>query len=103
MTSRELVDELFGIVTEIDKKGVEWLVSAEFLPDQSAFNTALRGGDWSDAEYREAGIVNELQAARGLYDSFLLSPGQMAAEKAHEEWLIRRHDEKLAQLRGERR
>jgi hypothetical protein len=66
-------------------------------------NTALRGGDWSDKEYREARIINELAAANAAgrgYDP-CMSPAQKWAEKQHDEWQIRRHDQTLAQLRGE--
>jgi hypothetical protein len=103
MSSRELVDELFGIVTETDKDGKSWLVSADFLPEDSVFNTALRGGDSSPQEYREGRIINELMSAfpSGRAWDPWLSHGQRFAEKAHEDWLVRRHDENLAQLRGE--
>lgn len=104
MSSRELVDELLGIVTQANAAGDQVvLVSAGFLPERSAFNTALRGGDSSPGEYREGRIINELAAAyapgRG-YDPWL-SHLQKAAEKEHEDWQKRRHDENLAQLRGE--
>lgn len=105
MSSRELVDELLGVFIETDDDGKQWAVEASFLPERSAFNTALRGGDWSLGEYREARIINELAAAHAAgrgYDP-LLSPAEIAAEKAHEAWQKRRHDENLAQLRGERR
>lgn len=105
MSSRELVDELFGIVTEADKDGREWLVAADFLPERSAFNTALRGGDWSPEEYRQARLINEMATAYayGRGYEMELSPAQEAAEKAHEEWQIDTHGNTLAQLRGERR
>lgn len=107
MSSRELVDELLGVVTETNDDGAIMLVSAEFLPERSALNTALRGGDWSPQEYREARIINELAASRAdgrdYTPELLSSPAEIAAEKAHEGWQKRRHDEALAELRGERR
>jgi hypothetical protein len=104
MTSRELVDELLGIVTQTNPDGDQIvLVEASFLPERSAFNTALRGGDSSPTEYREGRIINELAAANAAgrgYEPWL-SHGQKAAEKEHEDWQKRRHDENLKQLRGE--
>lgn len=105
MSSRELVDELFGIVTSTDKDGVTWLESADFLPDRSSFNTALRGGDWSLQEYRDARIVNEIAASRadgrGYVPDFLRSPLELNAEREHDNWQISRHRQGLAELRGE--
>lgn len=103
MTSREVTEELFGIVTEVDKDGKHWLVLADFLPEDSAFNTALRGGDSSPREYREGRMINELAVAFSVgrgWDPWL-SHGQKAAQRKHEEWLVERHDANLAQLRGE--
>lgn len=106
MSSRELLDELLGVVIGTDG-GVQWLVSAEFLPEISALNTALRGGDSSPQEYREGRIINELASARadgrGYTPDLWRSHAQIAAENQHEVWQKRRHDETLAQLRGERR
>ena len=102
LSSRELIDELFGIVTETIK-GEEYLVGADFLPEDSAFNTALRGGDWTEDQYRQARIAATLAVSLGGSYQAELSPAQKAAEKAHEEWLIKRHAENLAQLRGEGR
>ena len=103
MSSRELLDELLGLVTESNKDGSQVLVEASYLPELSAFNTALRGGDWSPQQYREARIINELAVANSAGRGFdlCLSPAQKAAEKEHEDWQLRRHDENLKQLRGE--
>jgi len=107
MSSRELLDELLGIVIETNDQGIHAVVCAGFLPESSVLNTALRGGDWSSETYRQRDIVNEIRALRGQQGGFsleyLLSPAEEAAEKAHENWQKSRHDEALAQLRGERR
>lgn len=103
MSSRELLDELLGLVTKDNDDGSQMVVSAEFLPEVSAFNTALRSGDWGPQQYREARIINELAVANSAGRGFdlCLSPAQKAAEKEHDDWQLRRHDENLKQLRGE--
>lgn len=42
----------------------ELLDLIEFLPDDSATKTAERFGDWSDADYRTARLINELALMR---------------------------------------
>lgn len=105
MSSRELLDELLGIVVDTNDDGEYVLVSAEFLPERSALNTAMRGGDWSSEEYRQARMINELAGSRAdnrdYIPDWVLSPLQIKAEREHEDWQKRRHDENLAQLRGE--
>lgn len=107
MSSRELLDDLLSVHITVDDNGDVRLESANGLPDLSALNTSLRGGDWSPGEYREARIINELAAARadgrGYTPDVVQSPAEIAAEKAHEAWQKQRHDDNLAQLRGERR
>jgi hypothetical protein len=107
MSSRELIDELLGIVLVTEEDGSEVFMSAGFLPAKSALNTALRGGDWSAEEYREARVINELASSRadgrGYTPDLVMSPAEIAAEKAHQQWQKDRHDDVLAQLRGERR
>lgn len=104
MSSGELIDDLLGVVIIDTEEGKFTLDTSGFLPELSALSFALRGGDWSATEYREARAINEVAAAnaegRG-YDP-CMSPAQVFAEKKHDEWQISRHDENLRQLRGER-
>lgn len=102
MSSHELLEILGIAITQNDDD--EDVLSAWFLPEESALNTALRGGDWSSKEYREARIINELAAAHAAGRGYepLQSPAQEYAERQHAAWQKRRHDENLAQLRGER-
>lgn len=86
----------------------ELLVLLDGLPDKSMFKKwAHRGGDWSNEEYRQARLINETALARadgyGYSPELVLSPAEHAAEHAHEAWQKKRHDDNLAQLRGERR
>lgn len=101
MSSRELLDDLLGLITEDNM-----LVTALYLPEESALNTALRGGDWSAAEYREARIINELAAGRAdgtdMKPEFLQSPMEIFAEKAQADWQRQKHDENVAQLKRRR-
>ena len=75
------------------------------LPDDSSFKTwALRGGDWTDAEYVQARLVNEVALSRadgkGYMPSMLKSPMQIAEDQVADEYRSQRHQETLRQLRG---
>lgn len=76
------------------------------LPEESAFHTwAVRGGDWSDDQYVQARLVNEVALARadgkGYMPDLLKSPMQIARDDEAEKYRARRHDETLRQLHGE--
>lgn len=77
----------------------ELLDLLEFLPDASAVRTAQRGGDWSTEEYLRARLIKEVAYSRGADIDGLQSPLEeyQAVEKT--DWLKRRHDENLAQLK----
>lgn len=82
------------------------LLLLESLPEESLFKTwAIRGGDWTDAQYVQARIVNEIALSRadgkGYMPNLLKSPAQIADEQATDAWRRARHDETLKQLRGE--
>jgi hypothetical protein len=85
----------------------ELLEFIDFLPDESAYRTARRGGDWSDKEYREARLVNETALARsdnsGYMPELLLSPLQQHLEDQLVEYRVKKHDSNLAQLQGKNR
>lgn len=81
MTSAELLDIL------------------EFLPDESAYQTALRGGDWSTREYLRARLIKEVAYSRGAEIDGLESPLEQYQSVEKVDWLKRRHDENLAQMR----
>jgi hypothetical protein len=75
------------------------------LPEESLFKTwALRGGDWSSAEYREARMINEVALSRadgkGYMPTLIKSPWQIADDEATDDFRRRKHDENLQQLRG---
>lgn len=76
------------------------------LPDESAFKTwAIRGGDWSEDQYVQARLVNEMALSRadgkGYMPSMLKSPMQLAEENAADEYRAKRHHDTLRELRGE--
>lgn len=75
------------------------------LPDDSSFHRwAIRGGDWSHAEYVSARLVNEMALARadgkGYTPNLLRSPIQVADDNAQVVFRRRRHDETLKELTG---
>lgn len=85
----------------------ELLELIEFLPDKSAYKTARRGGDWSDAEYREARLVNEMALSRadnaGYMPELVQSPLEKHAENAVDSYRVQKHAENLARLQGKRK
>lgn len=82
----------------------ELLELIEFLPDESAYRTALRCGDWSRAEYREARLVNEMALSRadngGTMPELVQSPLEEHAANAVDLYRIQKHAENLARLQG---
>lgn len=71
----------------------------ENLPDDSAFQRERRDGDWSEAEYIQAAIVNEMRKLRA--DQAALHAGQKmefdlvnspAQRQAENELVDRHHD-----------
>lgn len=85
----------------------ELLVLLDGLPERSEFKTwAFRGGDWSQEQHVQARIANQLALSRAdgrdYEPDLILSPYEMAREQEHDHWQISRHDEVLAQLRGEK-
>ena len=75
------------------------------LPDESMFKTwAVRGGDWSEDQYVQARLVNEVALSRadgkGYMPSMLKSPMQIAVENSEDEYRSRRHNDALNELRG---
>ena len=89
------------------------LILLEHLPEDSAFKTAYRDGDWPLQSQLATGALNELKAMRSdLYaligkDHFpfkpILSPGAQQAMAAKTAEIRRSHDDVMAQLRGENR
>jgi len=80
-----------------------FLTLIDGLPDESLFKTwAVRGGDWTQAQYITARLVNEVALSRadgkGYHPELIRSPTQMAAEQAEDEWRRRRHRENLNEL-----
>ena len=85
------------------------LVLLEGLPDDARFNVARRDGDWSDEQYLQASLINEVRLLRvdqaalkghKMEATLLESPAQReaAAEKAAENNALRTGI--LAQLHG---
>lgn len=85
----------------------ELLDLIEFLPEDSATKTAERFGDWSDADYRTARLINELalmryEQAGGQKPTLEMSPAQEYFKREKDDWRVQRHAEVSAQLHGER-
>ncbi|MEC4837526.1 hypothetical protein R2362_23890 [Mycobacteroides chelonae] len=83
----------------------ELLIFLDGLPDTSSFKTwCYRGGDWTADQKIQQRIANELALSRadghGYMPDLVKSPGEIDSEIAHLDWQKRRHDEVLAQLRG---
>lgn len=85
------------------------LTLLEFLPDKSAFKTSARE-DWSDEEYVQVGILNEIRMLRGdqaaiaghEMDPVLLeSPRQLREREEYREEQKLVRDGLLKHLRGE--
>lgn len=75
------------------------------LPDESLFKTwARRGGDWSQQQYYQARLINEVALSRadgkGYMPDLLRSPAQIAEEILTAEYRSRRHSETLQELKG---
>lgn len=76
------------------------------LPNESSFKLwAIRGGDWTEAEYIQARLVNELALSRadgkGYMPDLLRSPMQIAQDNSDDEYRNRRHQDALLELRGQ--
>jgi hypothetical protein len=76
------------------------------LPNDSSFKLwAVRGGDWTEAEYVQARLVNEVALSRadgkGYMPELLRSPMQVAHDNAADEYRNRRHQDALRELCGE--
>jgi hypothetical protein len=76
------------------------------LPDDSAFKSAFRD-DWSEAQYMQAAVVNELRNGRSDQAAFhkhnleavpVKSPAQQRADRADEEYKSKIRARILAQL-----
>lgn len=84
----------------------ELLDFLEFLPEESATKSAERMGDWSQDQYRQARIVNELALGRyehagGTKPALDLSPAEKWIKQQDEDHRLKRHQEVSAQLHGE--
>lgn len=76
------------------------------LPDESMFKTwAVRFGDWTEHEYVQARIANEVALSRadgkGYTPRLWKSPMQLAMEEEAEAYRLERHTHTLRQLGGE--
>jgi hypothetical protein len=76
------------------------------LPEESSFKKwAIRGGDWTEDQYVQARLVNEVALSRadgkGYMPELLKSPMQIAADDTADEYRNRRHQDALRELRGE--
>lgn len=74
------------------------------LPDESMFKTwAVRGGDWTEQQYIQARLINEVALSRadgkGYAPHMVKSPAQTATEEMERTHRSRRHDETLKELR----
>lgn len=81
------------------------LLLLEELPPDSSFQTwAMRGGDWSEDQYVQARILNEVALSRadgkGYMPTLLKSPLQIADEESTDSYRRMRHEETLRQLSG---
>ena len=81
----------------------ELLDLLEFLPDESATKTAERAGDWTEEQYRQARIINEVASMRyersgGHKPQLEMSPGQKFLKREKDDWRAERHAEVSAQL-----
>lgn len=92
MTSRELVDDILP-----------------FLPDRSAYKTAMRRGDWTDDQYRQARIGQEIAYSRADNSDYMpdtdifLSPLQLHMKHAVDRYQLQAHQRNLDQLKRKRK
>lgn len=77
----------------------ELLDLVEFLPDESSYQTARRGGDWSTEQYLKARLIKEVAYSRGAEIDGLESPLEQYQIVEKQDWLKTRHAENLAQMR----
>lgn len=85
----------------------ELLDLLEFLPDSAATKTAERAGDWSQEQYRQARVVNEIALMRyehagGRKPNLEMSPGELWLKREKDQWRADRHAAVSAQLHGRR-
>ena len=89
MSSRELIELL------------------EPLRDESAFKTALRGGDWSMDRIIQTRIANELMASRydgtDMQPKFIKTPGDEIAARVKDEHRRAAYHQAQAELTGKTR
>lgn len=82
------------------------LVLLQHLPEESAFKTALRDGEWPRQDVLLAALYNELHAMRGdgYGEGFsyrpVLSPSMERAKNEKRSIVREAHDNVIAQLRG---
>ena len=87
----------------------ELLELIEFLPDTSAYKTALRRGDWSTEQYIQARIGEELAYSRADGAGYtpdvdmFRSPMQLHMANAVDAYRVKAHQDNLAQLKGKRK
>lgn len=84
----------------------QFLNLVDGLPDASLFKTwAVRGGDWTENQYIQARLINEVALSRadgkGYMPNILKSPAQIADDEAVDAYRRRRHTETLKELMGE--
>lgn len=89
-----------------DMSSRQFLNLIDGLPEHSLFKTwAVRGGDWTENQYLQARLINEVALSRadgkGYAPHLVKSPMEYAAEQATETYRRNRHDETLKALRGE--
>lgn len=87
----------------------ELLELIEFLPERSAYKTALRNGDWTDEQYIQARIGEELAYSRADNSEYMpdtdmfRSPMQKHMKHAVEMYRLQAHQRNLSQLRRKRK
>ena len=83
-----------------------FLTLIDGLPDESLFKTwAVRGGDWSQAQYITARGVNEVALSRadgkGYMPVLVQSPLQLVEEQVKADYRRDRHEDTLKELTRE--
>lgn len=83
-----------------------WIL-LQHLPEDSAFKTALRDGDWTLKELLLTAVFNQIHAMRGdgygegfVYEP-ILSPEMQRHKDTKRAGIRAAHDDVLDQLRGE--
>lgn len=77
----------------------------EPLPERSAYKTALRRGDWTDEQYIQARIGEELAYSRADNSDYMpdtdifRSPIQLHMKNAMEMYRLQAHQRNLSQLK----